>query len=114
MAAVIASAILFTATPTPASVHVTLNDLVGMWVTVRGDCREGQHRLSVNGDYTIWCFDSISEGKWSLRAGNKIVVRHDPKKAEEEIITVLGIERYSDHIFLNVRYQDGGREKWMK
>ena len=114
MAAILASIILFTATPTPASVHVTINDLVGTWVTVRGDCRDGQHRLSANGDYTVWCFDSISQGKWFFRAGNEVVVRYDSKKADEAIITVLGIERYSDHTFLTVRYQDGSREKWMK
>lgn len=62
----------------------------------------------------MWCFDSISQGKWLLRAGYEIVVRYDPKKPDEEIILVLGIERYSDHTFLTVRYQNGSREKWMK
>jgi hypothetical protein len=114
MAALLASVILFTVTPTPASVRVTLNDLVGMWITVRGNCSEGQHRLSANGDYTMWCFDSISEGKWVLRGGNKIVVRHDPKKAEEEIITVLGFEPHSDRTFVTVGYPGGSCEKWMK
>ena len=113
-AAVVASVILFAATPTPAPVHVTLNDLVGMWVTVAGDCRGGQHLLSENGKYKKWCFDSISEGEWFLSGGNKIVLKHDPKSADAEIITVVGFERYSDHTVLDVRYQNGNREKWMK
>ena len=49
-----------------------------------------------------------------LRGGDKIVLRPDPKKPDEEIITVLGVERYADRTFLYVRYQDGSREKWMK
>jgi|SRR5262245_6546847 len=112
-AALVASAILFAATATPAPVRVTQNDLVGMWVTVRGDCSRGQHLLSENGKYKVWCFDSISEGEWLLRDGNKIVVRHEPRTGDEEIITVVGFERYSDHRFLHVRYQDGRREEWM-
>jgi hypothetical protein len=114
MVAIVASIILLAATPTPSPARVTLNDLVGMWITVRGDCREGQHLLSANGDYRMWCFDSISDGKWFLRGQDKIVVRYDPKKSDEEIITVLRFEPYSDRIFLYVRYQDGSREKWMK
>jgi hypothetical protein len=113
-AALVASAILFAAIPTPAPVRVTLNDLVGMWVTVGGDCSRGQHLLSENGKYKVWCFDSISEGEWFLHGGNKIIVRHDPKAADAEIITVVRFERYSDHTFLYVRYQNDSREKWMK
>jgi len=113
-AAVVASVILFAATPTPAPVHVTLNDLVGMWVTVGGNCSRGQHFLSENGKYKKWCFDSISEGEWFVSGGNKIVLRDDPKTADAEIITVIGFFRYSDHTVVNVRYQDGSREKWMK
>ena len=81
MAVVATSAILLAATPTPVPVRVAMNDLVGMWVTVRGDCSKGQHLLDANGKYKVWCFDSISEGEWSLRGGNKIVVKHDPKQA---------------------------------
>ena len=114
MAALIASAILLAATPTAAPVRVTLNDLVGMWITVGGDCREGQHLLSADGKYRMWCFNSISEGKWLLRGGDKIVVRPDQKKPDEESITLLSVERYADRTFLDVRYQDGSREKWMK
>jgi len=113
-AALVASAILFAAIPTPAPVCVTVNDLVGMWVTVRGDCSRGQHLLSENGRYKMWCFDSISEGEWFLHGSNKIIVRYDPKASDAEIITVVGFERYFDHTFVNVRYQDGRREKWMK
>jgi hypothetical protein len=58
-AALVASAILFAAIPTPGSVRVTLNDLVGMWVTVRGDCSRGQHFLGENGKYKMWCFDKV-------------------------------------------------------
>jgi hypothetical protein len=114
MLATVASIILLAATPTPSPARVTLNDLVGMWITVRGDCREGQHLLSANGNYRMWCFDSISEGKWFLRGQDKIVVKYDPKKLDEQIITVLRFEPYFDHTFLYVRYQDGSREKWMK
>lgn len=114
MAAIIASAILFLATPTPAPVHVTLQDLVGMWTTIRGECSEGQHLLGANGDYIAWCFDGISPGKWFWRGGNKIVVKPDWKKSDEEIITILAFEPHSDRIFLYVRYQDGRREKWMR
>ena len=113
-AALVASVILFAAIPTPAPVRVTPNDLVGMWVTIRGDCSRGQHFLSDNGKYKKWCFDSISEGEWFLSGGNKIVLKHDPKSADAEIITVVGFERYSDHTVLDVRYQNGNREKWMK
>ena len=113
-AALVASAILFAATPTPVPVRVTQNDLVGMWVTVRGECSRGQHLLSENGKYKEWCFDSISEGEWFLSGGNKLILRHDPKAADAEIITVVRFGRYSDHTFLDVRYQDGHREKWMK
>jgi hypothetical protein len=113
-AALVASAILFAAISTPAPVRVTVNDLVGMWVTVHGDCSRGQHLLSENGKYKVWCFDSISEGEWFLHGGNKIIVRHDPKASDAEIITVVGFERYFDRTFVNVRYQDGRREKWMK
>ena len=112
--ALLASAILFAATPTPAPVRVTQNELAGMWVTVRGDCREGQHLLSENGKYKVWCFDSISEGEWCLRDGNKIVITRDAKTTGQEIITVTSFERSSDHAFLSVRYQDGSRELWMK
>jgi hypothetical protein len=114
LAVVVASAILLAAIPTPAPIRVTLNDLVGMWVTVGGDCSRGQHLLSANGKYKVWCFDSISEGEWSLRDGNKIMVRVDPKTSDEEIITVLRVERYSDHTVLDVRYQNDTREQWMK
>jgi hypothetical protein len=114
MLVVIASAILLAAIPTPAPVRVMPNDLVGMWVTVRGDCSRGQHLLSANGKYKMWCFDSISEGERFLRNGDKIAVRHDPKTTDEEIIAVIAFERYSDRTFLSVRYQDGSREKWMK
>jgi hypothetical protein len=112
--AIVASIILLAATPTPSPARVTLDDLVGMWITVGGDCRDGQHLLSANGDYRRWCFDSISDGKWFLRGQDKIVVRYDPRKSDEEIITVLRFEPYSDRTFLYVRYQDGSREKWMK
>jgi hypothetical protein len=113
-ATLVASAILFAAIPTPAPVRVTQNDLVGMWITVGGDCSRGQHLLSENGKYKKWCFDSISEGEWFLTGANKIVFRQDPKTADAEIITVVGFERYSDHTVLDVRYQNGSREKWMK
>ena len=113
-AAVVASVILFAATPTPAPVHVTLNDLVGMWVTVGGNCSRGQHLLSENGKYKKWCFDSISEGDWFLSGGNKIVLRHNPKTADAEIITIVDLQRYADHLIVDVRYQNGSREKWMK
>src|SRR6478609_9691442 len=95
-AALVASVILFAAIPTPAPVRVTQNDLIGMWVTVGGDCSRGQHLLSEDGKYKKWCFDSISEGEWFLSGGNKIVLRHDPKTADAEVITVVGFERYSD------------------
>ena len=113
-AALVASVILFAAIPAPAAVRVTRNDLVGMWITVSGDCSRGQHFLYENGKYKQLCFDSISEGEWFLSGGNKIVLRHDPKTADAEVITVVGFERYSDHTILNVRYQNGSREKWMK
>src|SRR5262249_52248732 len=114
MAALVASAILFAATPTPAPVHVTLGDVFGMWITIRGNCSQGQHLFDGNGEYRMWCFDSISEGKWSVRGGNKIVITHNQQEPAEEIITVLGFERHSGHAFLYVRYQDGYTEKWMK
>ena len=113
-AAVVASVILFAAIAAPVPVRVTQNDLIGMWVTVGGDCSRGQHLFSENGKYRKWCFDSISGGDWFLSGGNKIVLRHDPKTVHAEIITVAGFERYSDHTILDVRYQDGSREKWMK
>ena len=113
-AALVASVILFAAIPTLAPVRITQNDLVGMWVTVGGDCSRGQHLLSENGKYKKWCFDSISEGEWFLSGGNKIILRHDHKAADAETITVIGFERYSDHTVLDVRNQDGSREKWMK
>jgi len=114
MAIVVVSAILLAALPTPASIRITLNDVAGMWVTVSGNCDQGQHLLNANGKYKVWCFDSISEGEWSLRDGNKIVVRLDPKTRDEEIITIVRVERYSDHTILDVRYQNGAREKWLK
>src|SRR5262245_54906959 len=114
MAIVVTSALLLTAIPTSAPVRVTLNDVVGMWVTVSGNCNHGQHLLNENGKYKVWCFDSISEGEWSLRGGNKIIVRLDPKTSDEEIITIMRLERYSDHTVLDVRYQNGTREKWVK
>ena len=73
----------------PAPVQVTVKDLIGMWVTVQRDCSKGQHLFGANGEYRVWCFDSISDGKWSLRGADKIVVKPDPKKPDEEIITVL-------------------------
>ena len=113
-AALVVSVILFAAISAPVPVRVTQNDLVGMWVTVGGDCSRGQHLLSGNGKYKKWCFDSISEGEWFLSGGNRIVLKHDPKTADAEVITVVGFERYSDHTVLDVRYQNGSREKWMK
>lgn len=114
MATIVASAILLAAITTPAPVRVTLNELVGKWATISGDCVQGQHLLGENGKYKVWCFDSISDGEWSLRDGNKIVVKMDPKATDEEIITILRIERYSDHKVLDVRYSNGTREKWTK
>jgi hypothetical protein len=114
MAVVVASVGLLAATPMPPPVRVTLSDLVGKWNTVSGDCSAGQHLFSANGKYKVWCFDSISEGEWSLRDGNKVSVRLDPKTNDEEIITILRVERYSDHTELEVRYRDGRREKWTK
>ena len=113
-AAVVASVILFAAIPTPAPVRVTRNDLVGMWITVGGDCSRGQHFLNENGKYKKWCFDSISEGEWFLSGKNKIVLKHDPKTADVEIITIVGFERYADHLIVDVRHQNGSREKWTK
>jgi len=113
-AALVASAFLFAATPTSAPVHVALNDLIGMWVTVRGDCSRGQHLFSENGKYRKWCFDSISGGDWFLSGGNKIILKHDPKTADAEVITIVSFGRSSDHSFLDVQYSDGSREKWMK
>jgi len=113
-AAPVASVILFAAIPTPTPVRVMLKDLVGMWVTVAGDCSRGQHLFGENGKYKKWCFDSISEGEWFLSGGNQIILKHDPKIADAEVITVVGLERYSDHTVLDVRYQNGSREKWMK
>jgi hypothetical protein len=112
-AALVASAILLAATPAPAPVRVTQKDLIGMWVTLRGDCSRGQHLFSENGKYKVWCFDSISEGEWLIRDGNKIVVRYDPNTADHETITIVSFERSSDHRFLHVRYSDGRREQWM-
>ena len=114
MAVVIASVILLTAIPTPAPARVTPNDLVGKWVTTSGDCRQGQHLFNADGKYKMWCFDSISEGEWVLRGGNKIIVRLDPKTSDGEIITIVRFERYADHTVLDVRYHDGRREKWTK
>ena len=114
LAIVLASVVMFAAKATPAPVRVTLNELVGKWATISGDCIQGQHLLGENRKYKVWCFDSVSDGEWSLRDGNKIVVKFDPKAADEEIITILHIERYSDHIILDVRYQNGTREKWTK
>lgn len=113
--AVVATAtILLAATPTSTPVRIGSNDLVGMWVTVSGDCSGGRHLFSANGKCKVWCFDSLSEGEWSLRDGNKIVVKLDPKTNHEEIITVVRVERYSDHTVVDVRYQHGTREKWEK
>ncbi len=109
-----ASLILLAAMPTPAPVRVTLNELVGKWATTSGDCSQGQHLLGENGKYKVWCFDSVSDGEWSLREGNKIVVKLDTKTTDEEIITIVRIERYSDHTVRDVRYQKGSREKWTK
>ena len=114
MVIVVASTILLATITRPAPVHVTLNDLVGKWATISGDCIQGQHLLGENGKYKVWCFDSISEGEWFLRDGNKIVVKFNPKAIDEEIIIILRIDRYSDHSVLDVRYQNGTREKWMK
>ena len=114
MAVIVAAGILLAAIPTPAPVRVTLHDLVGMWVTVSGDCNQGQHLLGENGKCRVWCFDSVSEGQWSLHGGNKIIFRLDPKTSHEEFITVVRIERYADHTVLDVRYQNGTREKWTK
>jgi len=114
MVAIIAFLILLATTPNPSPTQVTVNDLAGIWITVSGDCSpSGQHLLSGNGDYMTWCF-GISKGTWLLRDGNKIVVTHDPKKSDEEIITVLSFKPHSDRAFLDVRYQDGHQEKWMK
>src|SRR5690242_20264116 len=98
----VASVILFAAIPTSASVRVTQNDLVGMWMTIEGDCNRGQHLFNENGKYKKWCFDSISEGEWFLSGGNKIVLKHDPKTADAEVLRVVSFERYSDHTVLNV------------
>jgi hypothetical protein len=114
MLVVLTSAILLTAIPTAAPIHITRDDLLGMWVTVSGDCAQGQHFFSADGTCKVWCFDSVSEGKWSLRNGNKIAVKLDPKTRSEEIITVIRIARYSDHTQLELRYPDGTREKWLK
>jgi hypothetical protein len=114
MAAALVAAILFAATPTPAPVRITRGDVIGMWVTVDGDCRGGQHLFNENGKYKKWCFDSVSEGEWFLGSGNKIILRHDPKTADAEIIAIVSFGLSSDHRFLNVRYSDGRREQWMK
>jgi hypothetical protein len=114
LAIIIASIILVAAVPTSAPIHVMVSDLIGMWVTVSGDCSQGQHLLGANRTYKVWCFDTVSDGEWSLRDGNKIVVKLDPKSADQEIITIVRIERYSDHTVLDLRYQNGTREKWTK
>ena len=111
---VVASAIQLAARPTPAPVRITPSDLVGKWATVSGDCSQGQHFFGANGKCKVWCFDSTSECEWSLRDGNKIIVKLDPRTSDGEIITILRIERYSDHTVLKVRYQHGRREEWTK
>jgi hypothetical protein len=113
-AALVASVILFAALSTTAPVRVTQNDLVGMSVTVGGDCSRGQHLLGENEKCKRCCFDSISEGKWFLSGVNKSCLETIRKTADAEVITVVGFERYSDYTSLNVRYQNGSREKWMK
>jgi hypothetical protein len=111
---VIASAVLLGATPTPIPARVTVNDLLGKWETVSGDCSQGQHLFRGDGKYRVWCFNSVSDGEWSLHEGNKIVLTVDPKTNSAEIITVVRVERYSDHTVINVRHQNGTREKWMR
>jgi hypothetical protein len=78
-AAVIASPMLLAGTPTAAPVRISPNDLVGTWDTVEGDCNHGQHLFSIDGKYKVWCFNSVAEGEWSLRNGNKVIVTLDPK-----------------------------------
>ena len=96
MVAIVASIILLAATPTPSPARVTLNDLVGMWITVRGDCR----KVSIYSAPTeiTECGASIASQMASgfCVVSDKIVVRHDPKKSDEEIITVLRFEPYFD------------------
>lgn len=105
---------LLAATPMTVPVRVSMKDLFGKWDTVSGDCSQGQHLFTADGKYKVWCFNSVSEGEWSLRDGNKIIVTLDPRTSAAEIITIVRIERYSDHTVLDIRYQNGTREKWMK
>ena len=114
MLVVLTSAILLATIPTAVPIHISRDDMLGMWVTVSGDCSQGQHFFSADGKYKVWCFDSFSEGKWSLRNGNQIVVTLGPKASNEDIITVIRLDRYADHTVLEVRYVDGTREKWLK
>ena len=114
MLVLLASATLLAATPTAVPIHISRDDLLGMWVTVSGDCSQGRHFFSADGKYKVWCFDSFSEGKWSLRNGNEIVVMLGPKTSDEDIITMIRFDRYSDHAALEVRYLDGTRENWLK
>ena len=114
MLVLLASATLLAALPTAVPIHISREDLVGMWVTVSGDCSHGRHFFSAEGKYKVWCFDGFSEGKWSLRKGNEIVVTLDPKRSGEDIITIIRFDRYSDHAALEVRYLDETRERWLK
>src|ERR1700694_3479106 len=85
MPATLALIILLAATPTPASVHVTVNDLVGTWNIIRGDST-GEHKLSGNGEYFVYRFPGAGgTGKWFLRDGNQIVIPSGSKKFPDEI-----------------------------
>jgi hypothetical protein len=114
MPATLALIILLAATPTPASVHVTANDLVGTWNIIRGDST-GEHKLSGNGEYLVYRFPGAGgTGKWFLRGGNQIVIPSGSKKFPDEIIFIDRVEPHSDRTFLYVHYGNGPREKWMK
>ena len=109
---------LFAASASAAQLHVQAKDIVGDWVSLRG-CSQSLYKFSSNGEYRGYCFDMIESGRWSVGAGNKILITYyDAKntisaKSRQSAMTITGFEPHSDRTFMYVRFHDG-QDKWMK
>jgi hypothetical protein len=105
-AILLASLLLFTATPSPAPV-VSLQLLVGKW-RIEND---GLYFFRANGTWECRAADMIDSGRWRLRDGRTLDLMsedaHD--KTTHEIIVIERVVH--ETLYVRTRY---AREVWLK
>ena len=104
--ALLASVLLFTATPSPALV-VSPQLLIGKW-RVEND---GLYFFRADGTWECRAADMIDSGRWKLRDGHTLdlTTEHWHSKPTHEIIVIDRVVH--ETLYIRTRY---GRDVWLK